>query len=144
MTTMSRTTVVGQTLRDHVARFMGGMAIPDSTSAGEPPVSREDGVLEFYKHWRVRGNVGQVDGLYATFADNDDVIEFGLLERKNNEATNVMQATLVLADDRGELNVISETKGDLNFDAVVTPDDMSALVVTLRYFGEVFDGREGV
>lgn len=143
METMSKTSVVGKMLRDHVTRFMGGMAIPEQTPTGEAPVARDDGVLEFYKHWRVRGQ-GKVDGLYATFADNDDVIEFGLLDRRGDETTNVMQATLVLAEDRGELNVSSETKSELNFDAAILPSDMSTLVATLRYFGEVFDGWEGV
>lgn len=136
------TTIVGQKLRAQVAQFMGGLPIPDSTPAGEAPVRREDGVLEFYKHWRVRGT-GKVNGLYATYADNGDVIEFGLSDRFGDEVRNVLQATLVLDAEQGELNVASETKSELNVDAVVTPEKAAALEAALLYFGEVFSGREG-
>ncbi len=136
------TTIVGQKLRAQVAQFMSGLSIPDSTPAGEAPVRREDGVLEFYKHWRVRGT-GKVNGLYATYADNGDVIEFGLSDRFGDEVRNVLQATLVLDAEQGELNVASETKSELNVDAVVIPEKAAALEAALLYFAEVFSGREG-
>jgi hypothetical protein len=142
METINVTTVVGQKLREQVARFMGGLPIPVSTPAGAAPVQREDGVLEFYKHWQVRGS-GNVNGLFATFADNDDVIEFGLSDRQGTEVCNVLQATLVLAEDRGELNIFSETKAELNVDAFVTPEKSSALQAALLYFDEVLTGSEG-
>ncbi|WP_298595214.1 hypothetical protein [uncultured Zoogloea sp.] len=136
------TTIVGQKLRAQVVQFMSGLPIPESTPAGEAPVQRDDGVLEFYKHWRVRGT-GKVNGLYATYADNDDVIEFGLSDRHGDEVRNVLQATLVLDTEHGDLNVASETKSELNVDAVVTPEKAVALEAALLYFAEVLSGREG-
>lgn len=136
------TTTVGKALREQINRFMGGFPIPEGTPAGAAPVQREDGVQEFYKHWRVRGNDGINDGLYATFADNDDLIEFGLSDRQGSEVVNVLQATLTLDEDHGELTVSSDTKIELNFNTIVTPEKTAALTVAMMYFGEVFSGRE--
>lgn len=133
------TTEAGRKLREQVCVFMGGMPIPLSTPAGEAPVCREDGVVEFYKHWQVRGE-SPTSGLFATYADNDDVIEFGLTERHGNEVRNVLQATLVLAEDGGTLNVLSETNTELNLDAIVTPSRAVPLDVSLLYFRDVFFG----
>ena len=135
------TSIVGQKLRAQVVEFMRSLSIPESTPAGERPVQREDGVFEFYKHWRVRGT-GKVDGLYATYADNDDVIEFGLSERVGEEVRNVLQATLVLDTEQGALNVVSETKSDLNVDAVVTPEKTAVLKAALLYFADVLSGGQ--
>lgn len=137
------TTTVGKALREQINRFMSGFPIPESTPAGASPVQREDGVQEFYKHWRVRGNDGSNDGLYATFADNDDLIEFGLSDRQRGEVLNVLQATLTLDEDHGELTVSSDTKIELNFNTIVTPEKTAALTVAMMYFDEVFSGREG-
>lgn len=120
-------------LRELVEGFMGQLQIPESTPAGEAPVRRGDGVLEFYKNWRVRGQ-GKVDGLYASYSNNDDVIEFGLTERVGHDTVNVMQASLVLDDERGELNVSSETESELNFDAVVLPQAAEPLRLALLQF----------
>jgi hypothetical protein len=134
------TTEAGQKLREHVGVFMAALPIPQSTPAGEPPQRREDGVVEFYKNWLVRGT-GSGQGLSATYSDNDDVIEFGLSERHDGGVLNILQATLVLAEDGGELNVISEANPDLNFDAIVNPDKSAGLEQALRYFRDILLGE---
>lgn len=133
--------MVGQKLRKQVVQFMSGLPIPSSTPAGEAPLARDDGVLQFYKHWCVRGFGNS--GLYATYSDNDDVIEFGLSERQGRDVLNVLQATLVLDTEHGELNVVSETRSELNIDAVVTPAKAAALEAALLYFAEAFNGGDG-
>ena len=127
-----------QALRTRVQAALSALPIPDSTPNSEPPVRREDGVLEFYKNWRVRGE-GQTSGLFATYSDRDDVVEFGLTERDGEIATNVLQASLVL--DGGELNVVSEVRNDFNFDAIVTPEKAQALDDALRFFVTIFRGE---
>lgn len=126
-----------QAMRERVLRAMSALPIPDSTPAGEPPVQRGDGVLEFYKHWRVRGE-SQTSGLFATYSDRDDLIEFGLTERDGDSVTNVLQASIDL--DGGELNVVSEVRTDLNFDVIVTPEKAQALDDALRFFAATFQG----
>lgn len=126
-----------QALRMRVQAALVALPIPESTPAGEPPVRREDGVLEFYKHWRVRGE-SQTSGLFATYSDRDDLIEFGLTERDGETATNVLHASIDL--DGGELNVVSEVRGDFNLDAIVTPEKAQALDDALRFFVTVFQG----
>ncbi|MDB6007896.1 MAG: hypothetical protein JWL65_146 [Gammaproteobacteria bacterium] len=133
------TSVAGQRLREQVNAFMAAVPIPESTPAGEPPVTRADGVVEFYKHWTVR-STDSATGLYATCTDCDDVLEFGLTERQEGQTHNVLLATLVLTDDGGELNVISEANAELNLDAIVTPDNASPLLEALRYFGQLVRG----
>ena len=135
------TTAVGKRLRDRVAVAMSGLSIPDSTPAGEAPVRRDDGVLEFYKHWRVRGS-GTINGLYATYSDHGDVIEFGLSDRYGDEVRNVLHASLVLDAEHGDFNVASEAKSELNGEGVVTPEKAALLDAALLYFGDVFSGRE--
>lgn len=128
----------GQALRARVQAALSALPIPESTPSSEPPVRREDGVLEFYKNWRVRGE-SQTSGLFATYSDRDDVIEFGLTERDGEIVTNVLQASLVL--DGGELNVVSEVRDDFNFDAIVTPEKAQALDNALRFFVTIFRGE---
>jgi hypothetical protein len=139
MESIMRTTVAGQQLRAAVATFMAALAVPDTTPSGTAPVARDDGVLEFYKHWLVRGE-GSGNGLYATYSDNDDVIEFGLSERDGEIVRNVLQATLVLDGDGGELNVMSEARDTLNVDAIVTPEDSKQLDAALAFFREIIQG----
>jgi hypothetical protein len=131
-----KTSEVGAKLRAHVAQAMAALDIPKSTPAGEPAARREDGVLEFYKHWRVRGQEGSTDGLYATFSDHEDVIEFGLTERQGDVVVNVLLATLNLEEGHGELNVISEADSELNVDAIVSPGGAKALDAALALFAQ--------
>jgi hypothetical protein len=137
--TIMATSVAGQRLREQINAFMAALPIPDSTPTGEPSVARADGVLEFYKHWPVR-RADSATGLYATCADHGDVLEFGLTERQEGQPCNVLQATLVLTDDGGELNVISETNAALNLDAILTPDNTGPLQEALDYFGQLLRG----
>ena len=127
-----------QALRAHVQAVLSELPIPESTPNSEPHVRREDGVLEFYKHWRVRGD-GPTMGLFATYSDRDDLIEFGLTERDGEVVTNVLQASLVL--DGGELNVVSEVRDDFNFDAIVIMGKAQALDDALRFFVTMFRGE---
>lgn len=122
-------------LRRQVSAFMGALAIPESTPAGDPPVLRMDGVTEFYKHWKVVGN-NATDGLYATYSDTDDVIEFGLSERIGDSVSNVLQATLVLDEGACTLNVLSEDEMNMNYDAVITLESCAPLQNALRKFGD--------
>ena len=133
--TVMTTSVAGQRLREQVNAFMAQLPIPERTPAGEPPAIRPDGVLEFYKHWKLRGT-DPASGLYATWTDCDDVLEFGLTERQEGQTRNLLQATVVLTEDGGELNVISEAKDALNLDAILTPDSTEPLQEALRYFSE--------
>lgn len=127
-----------QALRERVQAALSALPIPESTPNSEPPVRREDGVLEFYKHWRVRGE-SPVSGLFATYSDRDDLIEFGLSERDGEIVTNVLQVSIVL--DGGELNVVSEVRDDFNFDAIITPEKAQALDNALRFFVTIFRGE---
>ena len=135
------TSVAGQRLREQVNAYLATLPIPlpQTTPAGEPPVTRADGVVEFYKHWPLRA-ADPDTSLYATCSDHDDVLEFGLTERQEAQTRNVLQATLVLTDEGGELNIISEANAELNLDAVVTPDHSNALQEALRYFGQLVRG----
>jgi hypothetical protein len=127
-----------QMLRSRIQSALSAVSVPESTPGAEPPVQRADGVLEFYKHWLVRGE-GPASGLFAMYSDCDDVVEFGLTERDGENVTNVLQASIVL--DGGELNVVSEARSDLNFDAIVTPEKAQQLDEALRFFVAVFHGN---
>lgn len=123
-----------QTLRDKISYFMKSLPLPDDDPLDVIRV-REDGVKEFAKHWRVRGN--QNEGVYASYTDCGDVIEYGVLERRGDEAaTNILHVTVLLEDqDVAEVNSISETKDELNFDTWL-PHGKRIFDKTLTYFAE--------
>lgn len=125
-----------QQLRERIATFMDSLPVPQA--AGEGGVRREDGVEEFSKHWCVRGDHQQ--GVFASFTDRDDVIEFGLLERDGEAAVNLLHVTVVLNDDEAEVNCMSESNMDMNFDAYITPEKQGRLEDALRFFGEGLRG----
>lgn len=125
-----------QQLRERIAAFMDSLPVPQA--AGEGGVRREDGVEEFSKHWCVRGDHQQ--GVFASFTDRDDVIEFGLLERDGETAVNLLHVTVVLDDDEAEVNSMSESNMDMNFDAYITPEKQGRLEDALRFFGEGLSG----
>ncbi len=133
------TTAAARALRDHVVAFMAALPIPAATPAGDAPRRREDGVLEFYKNWRLRGDAR--DGLFATYSDSDDVIEFGITERSDGVPINVLQASLVLDDDGARLNVMSETDAERNYDVQLSPRDLDRLGVALSAFAAVLRGE---
>jgi hypothetical protein len=99
---------------------------------------REDGVEEFSKHWCVRGNYQQ--GIFASFTDHDDVIEFGLLERDGDVAVNLLHVTVVLEDDEARMNSMSEFDMDMNFDTCITPERQGRLDAALRFFARWLRG----
>lgn len=125
-----------QQLRERIAAFMDSLPVPQA--AGEGGVRREDGVEEFSKHWCVRGDHQQ--GVFASFTDRDDVIEFGLLERDGETAVNLLHVTVVLNDDEAEVNCMSESNMDMNFDAYITPEKQGRLEDALRFFEEGLRG----
>ena len=125
-----------QELRDRIVAYMGSLPVPQD--AGEAGVRREDGVEEFSKHWCVRGDHQQ--GVFASFVDRDDVIEFGLLERDGEAAVNLLHVTVVLDDDEAEVNAMSESSMEMNFDAYITPDNQGRLQDALRFFEEGLRG----
>lgn len=131
------TSPVKQRLRENIIRFISGLPVPEST-ADEAPERRTDGVLEFGKHWCVRGD--QQQGVFASFSDRDDVIEFGLLERTGDVAVNLLHVTVVLDDETSEVNCISESNADFNFDVHVTPEKQERLNDALRFFAEGLQG----
>lgn len=130
------TSPVCQQLRERIAAFMDSLPVPQA--AGEGGVRREDGVEEFSKHWCVRGDHQQ--GVFASFTDRDDVIEFGLLEYDGETAVNLLHVTVVLDDDEAEVNSMSESNMDMNFDAYITPKKQGRLEDALRFFGEGLRG----
>jgi hypothetical protein len=138
-TTLRQTSLIGQELRQQIQTFMASIPIPERTPSGEPPAVNTAGVAEFYKHWQVRGE-SPTTGLFATYSDNDDIIEFGLSERRDDTLRNVLQVSLGLTAEGGELNLLSETQTDLNLDAEITPDNAQPLQRALRYFGQVIRG----
>lgn len=125
-----------QQLRERIAAFMDSLPVPQS--AHEGGVRREDGVEEFSKYWCVRGDHQQ--GVFASFTDRDDVIEFGLLERDGETAVNLLHVTVLLDDDEAEVNSMSESNMDMNFDAYITPKKQGRLEDALRFFGEGLRG----
>lgn len=127
------TSPISQQLRENIASFISRLPLPKSV-ADEAMDRREDGVCEFNRHWCVRGD--QQQGVFASFSDRDDVIEFGLLERDGDSAVNLLHVTVVLDDDVAEVNCISESNEDFNFDAYVTPEKQGRLDDALRFFSE--------
>jgi len=125
------TSPVSQQLREHVLTFMSSLPVPAPSSDPEA-VKRPDGVNEFGLQWKLRGSAP--DGVFASFSDRDDVIEFGLLERTGDVATNILHATVVLDDDDAQLNCMSEVNTDFNFDAYITPERLNRLRESLAFF----------
>jgi len=121
-----------QQLRGRIADFMDRLQVP--LIADENSHHREDGVPEFSKHWCVRGNEHQ--GVFASFTDHDDVIEFGLLERNGETVMNLLHVTVVLDDDEAEMNSMSESSMEMNFDARISPEKQEYLENALRFFAE--------
>lgn len=132
------TSAVCQRVRERIFSFMGDLPVPARTAGDEPPQTRGDGVVEFGKHWRVRGN--HRHGVFASVSDRDDVIEFGVLERDGDESINVLHATVLLDDDEAAINCMSETTEELNFDARVAPDRFGRLNEALKAFADVLAG----
>ena len=129
-------------LREIVCVFMSALPIPAITPAGEPPVMRGDGVLEFYKEWRVRGN-SSTDCLTASYSDTDDIIEFGLTERDGEIVRTVLQVSMNLDGANADLFVMSDTNTELNAgDVLITPDAAELLNAALSYFGKLVRGEE--
>lgn len=123
--------------REIIHAAMRDMPVPTSTP-DEALERRDDGVVEFNRHWCVRGNDQQ--GVFASFGDQDDVIEFGLLERDEGVAVNLLHVTVVLDDEASEMICMSESNTDFNFEVQITPEKQGRLNDALRFFA---DGLRG-
>lgn len=120
-----------QQLRKHILDFMTYLPIPPAESEDDVTI-RDDGVEEFGKYWCVRGD--HLEGVFASFSDNDDVIEFGLLERNGEIATNLLHVAVVLDDDNAEISSMSEASGKMNFNVPLTRENMEYLDEALDFF----------
>lgn len=96
----------------------------------------EDGI----KYWQVSGS--ELDGVSASFADADDVIEFGLLTRVDGHPTNILHATIVIDSDHAEIDCVSDTRDDMNFSRTLKaePDGEDGLAIACQYFAEITNG----
>lgn len=126
-----------QHVREQIMDFMSAF-LPTRTAADTVDV-RPDGVVEFNRQWKVRGDFDQ--GLFASLSDRDEVIEFGVLERRPGETINLLHVTVLLDDDGvGRINCISEDASDLNFDAAVGDGRPDCLRATLAHFAQLLRG----
>ncbi len=102
-----------QPMRALISSLMRQLPVPDDPS--DVVRIREDGTQEFTRHWCVRGT--PTNGLFASYKDWDDVIEYGLLERCDGTTTNILHVTVLCDDDEvANVNCLSETNDELNFD----------------------------
>ena len=86
----------------------------------------------------VRQLVGTPEsGVQASLRMDDDVIEFGLLERDGDTAINALHCTLVLEEGEGLFHVASDANTDLNYEVRVRPDATGRLDDALRHFADV-------
>lgn len=130
-------------VREKIVQFMleVGVSLPEGMPVESQPTRREDGVAEFNCHWRVRGD--DDSGMFASWTDRDDVIEFGLSERSEGESVNLLHATVVLDDDVAQLNVMSERYSDFNSDTSLSApiSEQSRLDEVLHLFAEHLRGE---
>lgn len=126
------TSIAAQKLRTEIVTFMENLSLPNTSDSS---LTREDGVVEFTKHWCCRGSYDQ--GVFASWSDQDDVIEFGLLERNGDSTVNLLHITVILNELESKVNSISEANGELNFDEYITTDRREPLQIALRNFGKM-------
>ena len=121
-------TIISNVIREHIHTMMAALPIPDDVVIER----REDGIDEFNRHWCVRGDFDQ--GLFASYTDRDDLIEFGLLERSADQTINVLHVTLILDDDETLMHCFSEFDNTMNFDAKITPQHTTSLDKAIQFF----------
>lgn len=98
----------------------------------DPESCETKGVREFALSWSCRGT--QAQGVLASIRDREDIIEFGLLERDGDDATNLLNATVVL--DEALLVCSSAINDEFNFSARVSPGQPDRLQSALDFFAE--------
>jgi len=132
-------TTVTQQFRSQILDFMADHDLVPH-EAKEVINHREDGVEEFRAEWRVRGDYQQ--GVFASLSDIEDQIEFGLLERSGNVATNLLNVTVVLYDDSDMAVVLSSSdySDDMNYEAQVFYGRHGRLDDALRHFQMLMGG----
>ena len=92
---------------------------------------------EFTLHWCARGNMQ--NGLFASIADTDGVLEFGLLERVEGQAPrNIIHVSCTVDDDTVGLLATSDENSELNYSATITPDRRKSLNTALEFFESYF------
>ena len=95
-----------------------------------------NGIEPLRVSWLVSGV--ELDGVTASFADADDVIEFGVLSRVNGVPTNVLNVSLSLDDEEAKIYCLSEERADMNFQGPVSAEQASdGLFIACDYFAEV-------
>ena len=87
---------------------------------------------EFTLHWCAKGS--PTDGLFASIVDTDNIIEFGLLERIDGEARNIIHVGCVLDDEGADILVSSDEDSELNYTAAITVDKRKPLDTALEFF----------
>lgn len=94
-------------IREMVIAALSPVIRPHAWPSGAEPVS-----------YVIQG--GLLDGLLASVSDNDDIIEFGLLRRADDEATNVLHVSLDVFDpSEVTLHATSETEERHRLDLVL-------------------------
>ena len=115
-------------VRDTISAFMSHLPIPDRDGRE----SREE--PGFNKFWCIRGD--HLQGVFASYTDRDDVIEFGLFERGSVVGINHLHVAVVLDDNEVEMLCASEVNTEMNFNTAITPEKQECLISTLKFFGE--------
>ena len=117
-------------VRERVYAYMNAMGVP---------VKRE---AEAYVSWPISGDAAS--GVVASFSDADDVIEFGVLDRRGDEAVNTLHASLVIDEDQAQIHSVSAAKDDMNFVGLVGSDNKAdGLFLACDYFGELLKAQQG-
>lgn len=121
-------------IRKMIAGHMQKLHVPDAAMNAEPPSTSEDGVHEFYKSWNVRPN------LSATWSDTDGIIEFGLTERIDGEAENLLHVVIVLpptVEETATLSIVSKSSDIENFsDYPLNESDLTPVLNALNHFSQ--------
>lgn len=87
---------------------------------------------DFTHHWTCRGNYST--GIFASWTDHDDVIEFGILSRNENVAANILHVTVVLETDISFITVASDITTEMNFESRL--DNLEPLTKAIHFFNE--------
>ena len=122
------TVALDHPLRTHVLGYLSRIAIPADLKVARP---EDEGAIAV--RWMVRGP--EDSGLAASYADADDVIEFGLLSREYGEPLNVLHVSLALDEgDGGSLHVTSAVHETLNVSTPIVSSNVRVLNVALQAF----------
>lgn len=129
------TVTLDHPLRTHVLGYLSRIAIPASLTL---PRAEDEGAIAV--RWMVRGSAES--GVSASYADADDVIDFGLLSREQGEPINVLHVTLVLNDaGGGNAHVTSAVHETLNVNTPISVSNVRILNEALQAFVAAHGGE---